>query len=262
VRPGDTLPGGRTVTRTKSDYYELLGLPRTAGEEEIRRAFRARARELHPDVSEEPEAEERFREVTAAYSVLSKPSARFLYDRFGYRGRGHGGFEPGDRRAEARVLAEVEIDEIEAERGTRREVHLAAGEECAVCRGTGAVAGTDVHQCLTCEGSGQIRVSSGSGEGRLLRVVRCHDCDGIGRIFERRCQECQGHGRVTQRRVIKVRIPAGVEDGTRLRVMGEPEEDHLLVRVTPLVDSLVVRLAATVLLACAIALLAYLIWWA
>lgn len=249
------------MTRTKLDYYELLGLPRTAGDEEIRRAFRARARELHPDVSDEPEAEDRFREVTAAYSVLSKPTARFLYDRFGYRGRGHGGFEPGSRKSEARVLAEVEIDQIEAERGTRREVRLAADEECAVCAGSGAVSGTDVRQCATCRGEGKIRVSSGIGEGRLLRVVRCHDCDGLGRIFERRCQECQGNGRVTQRRVIKVRIPAGVEDGTRLRVMGEPEEDHLLVRVKPgPFDSPVVRWTATALLACAVALLAYFIW--
>ena len=251
------------MTRTKSDYYELLGLPRTAGDEEIRRAFRARARELHPDVSHEPEAEERFREVTAAYSVLSKPTARFLYDRFGYRGRGHGGFGPGGRRAEARILAEVEIDQLEAERGTRREVRLAADEECAVCSGSGAVSGTDVRSCVTCAGKGQIQVSSGLGDGRLLRVVQCHDCDGLGRIFERRCQECLGRGRVTQRRVIKVRIPAGVEDGTRLRVMGEPEEDHLLVRVKPgPIDSLLVRVAATALLACAIGLLVYFIWWA
>ena len=249
------------MTRTKSDYYELLGLPRTAGEEEIRRAFRARARELHPDVSDEPKAEERFREVTAAYSVLSKPSARFLYDRFGYRGRGHGGFDPGGRKAEARVLAEVEIDQIEAERGTRREVRLAADEECAVCAGSGAVAGTDVRPCTTCDASGQIRVSSGVGEGRLLRVVQCHNCDGLGRIFERRCTECHGHGRVQERRVLKVRIPAGVEDGTRLRVMGEPEEDHLLVRVKPgPLDSAIVRWTASALLVCAVGLLVYFIW--
>jgi molecular chaperone DnaJ len=251
------------VTRTKSDYYEVLGLARTAGDEQIRRAFRARARELHPDVSVEPEAEERFREVTAAYSVLSKPSARFLYDRFGYRGRGYGGFGPGGRRSEARTVAEVEIDQIEADRGTRREVHLAAEEECEVCRGRGAVAGTEVRRCATCGGNGRLRVSSGLGVGRLVRVVQCHDCDGLGRIFERRCPECLGLGRVTNRRVIKVRIPPGVEDGTRLRVMGEPEEDQLVVRVTPgPLDSRVVRWAATVLLACAVALLVYFIWFA
>lgn len=251
------------MTRVKSDYYEVLGLPRTADDEEIRRAFRTRARELHPDVSDEPEAEERFREVTAAYSVLSKPSARFLYDRFGYRGRGYGGFGPGGREGVARVMAEVEIDQIEADRGTRREVHLAAEEECDVCGGNGAVSGTDVRQCETCGGNGRLRVSSGLGVGRLLRLVPCHDCDGLGRVFERRCPECRGSGRVTHRRVIKVRIPPGVEDGTRLRVMGEPEEDHLLVRVKPgPIDSLAARWIATALLVCAVTLLVYFVWWA
>lgn len=96
-----------------------------------------------------------------------------------------------------------------------------------------------------------------------MRVVQCHDCDGLGQIFERRCPECVGLGRVTTRRVIKVRIPPGVEDGTRLRVMGEPEEDHLVVRVKPgPFDSPVVRWAATVLLACAVALLVYFVWFA
>jgi molecular chaperone DnaJ len=248
------------VTPTKPDYYEVLGLPRTAGEDEIRKAFRARARELHPDVSDEPGAEERFREVTAAYSVLSTPSARFLYDRFGYRGRGYGGFGPGERTS-ARILGEVEIDELEAERGTRREIHLAATEECPVCAGSGAASGRAPRECMTCGGKGRLRVSSGLGVGRLLRLVECHDCDGLGRIHERRCPECRGQGRVSRRRMIKVRIPAGVEDGTRLRVMGEPDEDQLLVRVKPgPLDSALVRWSATALLACALVLLAYLIW--
>ncbi len=247
--------------RAKSDYYEVLGLPRTAGDEEIRRAFRARARELHPDVSDEPGAEERFREVTAAYSVLSKPSARFLYDRFGYRGRGYGGFGPRASRGEARVLAEVEIDQLEADRGTRREVRFATEEECEVCGGRGATPGTVVRQCATCGGNGRLKLSSGHGNGHWLQIERCDDCAGLGRIFERACPECDGRGRLAQRRVLKVRIPAGVEDGTRLRVLGEPEQDHLLVRVTPgPMDSLVVRWAATALLACAVALLAYFVW--
>jgi molecular chaperone DnaJ len=249
------------VTRTKHDYYEVLGLPRTADEEEVRRAFRALARELHPDVSDEPDAEERFREVSAAYSVLSKPSARFLYDRFGYRGRGQGGLGTRAWRS-ARVLAEVEIDAVEANRGTRREVRFAAEEECELCGGTGAVAGTEVHTCETCGGKGRLRVSSGLGVGRWLQIQRCQDCAGLGRVFERACPECRGVGRVTHRRVLKVRIPPGVEDGTRLRVMGEPDQDHLLVRVLPgPIDSPLVRWAATVLLACAVALLVYFLIW-
>lgn len=249
------------VTRTKHDYYEVLGVSRTAGDEEIRKAFRALARELHPDVSEEPDAEDRFREVTAAYGVLSKPSTRFLYDRFGYRGRGEG-FGPRGRRP-SRVVAQVEIDPIEADRGTRREVRFAAEEECDLCLGTGAVPGTATRQCETCGGKGRLKNYSGLGVGRWLQIERCRDCAGLGRIFERSCPECRGIGRVKRRRVLTVRIPPGVEDGTRLRVLGEQEEDHLLVRILPgAIDSPLIRWAATLLLVFAVALFAYLIWWA
>jgi molecular chaperone DnaJ len=249
------------VTRTKHDYYEVLGVSRTAGEEEIRKAFRALARRLHPDVSKEPDAEDRFREVTAAYGVLSKPTARFLYDRFGYRGRGEG-FGPRGRRA-SRVVAEVEIDPIEADRGTRRQVRFATEEECDLCRGNGAVPGTATRHCETCGGKGRLRISAGLGVGRWLQIETCPDCAGLGRIFERTCPECHGAGRVTRRRELTVRIPPGVEDGTRLRVVGEQEEDHLLVRILPgVMDAPLVRWAATLLLVFAVGLLAYLIWWA
>lgn len=246
----------------KTDYYEVLGLARTADEEQIRRAFRALARELHPDVSDDPEAGERFRELTAAYSVLSKPSARFLYDRFGYRGRGSGGLGPRARR-KARVLAEVEIDTLEAELGTKREVRFAADEDCELCGGFGAAPGTRVRTCGTCAGTGRVRLASGLESGRWLQISRCHDCAGLGRLFDHACPECEGVGRVTKRRAVTVRIPAGVEDGARLRVAGESEHEHLLVRVLPgPVDSRVVRWAATVLLACAVALLVYFVVWA
>jgi molecular chaperone DnaJ len=251
------------VTQTRQDYYEVLGVSRTADDEEIRRAFRALAREIHPDVSAEPEAEERFQEVAAAYSVLSKPSARFLYDRFGYRGRGSGGFGPRGWRGQPRILAEVELDALEADRGARREVRFVSDEECEACGGSGGVPGTSAHTCTTCGGKGRLRISSGLGSGRWLQIETCRECEGLGRIFEQRCRECDGMGSITRRRVIKVRIPAGVEDGTRLRVMGEPEDDHLLVRVTPgPIDSRIVRWAATALLVCALALLVYFVWWA
>jgi molecular chaperone DnaJ len=249
------------VTRTKSDYYEVLGLPRTADDEEIRRAFRALARELHPDVSDEPEAEERFRELSAAYSVLSTPSARFLYDRFGYRGRGNGAFGPRGRRGRSRVVAEVQIDYFEVARGTRREVRYLAEEECEACSGQGGVPGTTARPCTTCGGKGRVRVSSGLGVGRWLQIEPCHDCAGLGRIFEQACPECRGVGHVMRPRVVKVRIPAGVEDGTRLRVMGEHENEHLVVRVTPEPNnSRLIRWTATALLAFAVALLLYFIY--
>jgi molecular chaperone DnaJ len=248
------------LTQTKRDYYEILGLRRAAGEEEIRRAFRSRARELHPDVSEDPDAEDLFREVTAAYGVLSKPASRFLYDRFGYRGRGNGGFGSRRQGGGARVLAEVELDAFEADRGTRRDVTFSAEEACQVCAGSGAAPGTDVRECAACGGKGRLRVSSGLGAGRWLRVQTCPDCAGEGRIVEQACPECRGVGRITQRHELTVRIPPGVEDGTRLRVMGESEDDHLLVRVTPGPDDPhVIRWIATALLVCAVVLLAYFI---
>jgi molecular chaperone DnaJ len=246
------------VTRVaKRDYYELLGLTRGADEKQIRRAFHALARELHPDVSDDPDAGERFREVAAAYSVLSKPSARFLYDRFGYRGRGSGGLVPTALR-KPRILAEVEIDTLEAELGTKREVQLAADEDCELCGGTGAARGSRVRRCETCAGTGRVRLASGLDIGRWLQVSRCHECSGLGRIYEHACPECEGVGRVTKRRALTVRIPPGVSDGARLRVAGEPQHDQLLVRVLPgPVDSRIVRWAATVLLVCAVALLVY-----
>jgi molecular chaperone DnaJ len=245
------------VAQSKHDYYEVLGVSRTADDEELRKAFRALARELHPDVSSDPDAEERFREVSAAYGVLSKPSARFLYDRLGYRAR------VSQRAPRARVLAEVEIDPVEADRGTRREVRFAESDQCALCRGTGAVPGTEVRTCPACGGRGRQRVSAATADGQWLQIEDCPDCRGLGRIIAQPCPECGGAGTVTQSRVLKVRIPPGVEDGTRLRVVGEPEEDQLVVRVVPgPLDSPLVRWAATVLLVLGLALLAYFIWWA
>jgi molecular chaperone DnaJ len=245
------------VARTKHDYYEVLGVSRTADEDELRTAYRALARKLHPDVSEAPDAGARFREVTAAYGVLSNPSARFLYDRFGYRSH----VEPSG--AAPRVLAEVKIDAIEADRGTRREVRFAAKDECALCRGSGAVPGSEVRGCSACGGGGRLRVSAALGSGRWLHIEDCPECGGLGRVTPRPCPECGGSGAVTQSRVLKVRIPPGVEDGTRLRVVGEPGEEQLVVRVLPgPFDSRLVRWAATCLLVVGLVLLVYFVWWA
>ena len=242
------------VAGSKHDYYEVLGVSRTADEDELRTAYRALARELHPDVSEAPDAEERFREVTAAYGVLSKSSARFLYDRFGYRAHVEGGAP--------RVVAEVEIDSIEADRGARREVRFAAQDECALCRGSGAVPGSEVRVCSACGGRGRVRVSAGLAAGRWLHIEDCTECGGTGRVIPRPCPECAGSGTVTQSRVLRVRIPPGVEDGTRLRVLGEPADDHLVVRVLPgPLDSALARWSATALLLIGLALLAYFVWW-
>jgi molecular chaperone DnaJ len=248
------------VRRPKRDYYEVLGMPRTADTEAIRRAFRRLARELHPDVSASPGADEQFREISAAYDTLSKPRARFLYDRFGYRGQGEGGFQNGAPPGPARVLAEVELEAFEAARGVRRQVVVADVEVCEACEGSGAAFGSRERTCETCLGKGTVRVSSGLGVGRWLQVEPCGDCGGAGRL-QRLCPKCRGAGEWSRRRAITVRIPAGVEDGTRLRVSGEPESSHLVVRVRPLPgDSLLIRYAAAALCLVAVAFSVFLLF--
>lgn len=253
---------GQSKNLPERDCYEVLGVSRAADGEAIRRAFRRLARELHPDVSAAPEAGERFRELSVAYTVLSNPRARSLYDRFGYRGRGNG-FGSRRRRSAglAPILAEVELDTFDAARGTRREVRYTRREQCVVCEGAGAASGSETSRCETCGGTGRLRVSSGLGIARWLQVETCPDCGGERCAPSRDCPECNGAGSVTEERVVNVRIPPGVEDGTRLRVIGEPQDEHLLVRVRPLPeDSLLVRTLAAVLLVCAVTLLVYFIF--
>ncbi len=244
------------------DCYEVLGLPRAADGEAIRRAFRRLARELHPDVSASPEAGERFRELSVAYTVLSNPRARSLYDRFGYRGRGNGFGSRRRRSADpAPILAEVGLDTFDAARGTRRDVRYVKREQCVACGGEGAASGSETGRCETCGGTGRLRVSSSLGIAHWLQVETCPDCDGERRAPSKDCPECEGVGSVTEERVVNVRIPPGVEDGTRLRVIGEPQDEHLLVRVRPLPeDSRLVRTLAAVLLVCAVTLLVYFIF--
>ena len=250
----------REVRQPKRDYYEVLGVPQTADDEQISRAFRRLARDLHPDVSQSPEAGERFREVSAAYSVLSKPRSRFLYDHFGYRGRG-AGFENGSPAGVSTVLGEVELEHFEAVRGVRREVRIVDADVCTTCDGSGTVPGTEVRTCERCMGKGTLRVSSGLGVGRWLQVEPCPDCDGDGR-FQTPCQVCGGKGEVPTERTIKVRIPPGVEEGTSLRVSGEPANAYLVVRIKPgPKDSRLAQYAAVALLFFAVALLIYFLVW-
>ncbi|MBA2568325.1 MAG: J domain-containing protein [Actinobacteria bacterium] len=240
------------------DYYEVLGVARTADGDAIRQAYRRLARELHPDVSQAPEAEGRFRELTAAYTILSDPGARLLYDQFGYRGRGNG-FSSGRRRAsQTSILAEVNVDVFEAARGARREVRYSSPEQCKACNGEGFAPGSEQAGCQTCGGKGRLTRSASLRAGDWLHVEKCPDCNGAGSSGKPPCPECSGTGSVSREEVVKVRIPAGVEDGTRLRVVGNPEDEHLLVQVQPLPqDSHLVRLLSAALLVCSVALFFY-----
>jgi molecular chaperone DnaJ len=230
------------MAQTERDYYELLGVARDAGETEIKKAFRSLARELHPDVSIAPDAEERFREVVEAYEVLSKSETRDLYDRYGHAGLRSGGFDPGrvdfgslsdlfsaffgddllGRVARgADLAATVEIELVEAARGTTRDVPFEVAVTCSRCGGDGAEPGSNVTTCPTCGGVGQMQQVSRSVFGEFVRTQACPACRGSGRRIETPCTECRGAGRVFERRTVAVDIPAGIHDGQRIRMSGE-----------------------------------------
>jgi molecular chaperone DnaJ len=235
------------MATTDRDYYELLGVGRQATEAEIKRAFRRLARELHPDVSEEPDAQERFREVVEAYEVLSKSETRELYDRYGHAGLRSGGFQAGHvdfgnladlfsaffgddvvfggrggggRARGADLAATVEIELVEAARGVTREVPFQVAVTCARCEGDGAEPGTDISTCPECNGSGRLQQVTRSVFGEFVRTQACPACAGSGRRIEQPCSECRGAGRVVEERTLPVEIPPGIHHGQQIRVTG------------------------------------------
>ncbi|MFI0417305.1 molecular chaperone DnaJ [Spongiactinospora gelatinilytica] len=234
----------------KSDYYGTLGVRRDASAEEIKKAYRRLARELHPDVNPDPATQERFKEVTQAYEVLSDPSKRQMYDLGAdpYAGAGAGagagfgaGFPFSDimdaffgsaggaraPRSRARrgrnATIRVELDLREACFGTTRELMVDTAVVCEVCQGSGASAGTHPDTCDMCQGRGEVSQVTRSFLGQVMTSRPCPQCGGYGSIIRHPCQECSGDGRVRTRRTIKVRIPAGVEDGTHIQLAGEGE---------------------------------------
>jgi molecular chaperone DnaJ len=237
------------VATTRRDYYEILGLTRDADDRAIKSSFRRLARELHPDVSDHPEAHERFREAAEAYEVLSKPETRELYDRYGHDGLRTGGFRPtefdfgnladifsaffgddlfggmGGRSGRAArgadVLAEVEIDLVEAAEGVARKVPFPVVVACATCGGTGAAPGTSPVTCSACDGLGRIQSVSNSLFGQVVRTQACAQCRGTGQTVETPCDDCSGTGRQTTQRELDVEIPRGIHDGQRIRISGE-----------------------------------------
>ena len=234
------------MATTQRDYYEILGISRTAGEGDIKRAFRRLARELHPDVSEAPDAEARFREAVEAYEVLSKTETRELYDRFGHAGLRSGGYRPsqfdfgsltdifsaffGDdlfgagRTRSARgadIAAEVQVDLVEAAEGVSKVVPFPVGVSCGACGGEGVEPGKSARACDSCGGSGQLQHVSRTAFGDFVRTQTCAECRGAGRIIDDPCGECSGEGRVVEERRLDVQVPPGIHDGQRIRLSGE-----------------------------------------
>jgi molecular chaperone DnaJ len=256
------------VATTESDYYELLGVPRTASDADIKSAFRTLARELHPDVSSEPDADARFRDVAEAYEVLSDPERRATYDRYGKAGLRRGGFEPhfadfgsvadifaaffgedllggGARQRPERgadVQAVVEIDLEEAFAGATVTVPLDVALPCKRCGASGAEPETSTRTCPTCSGAGVVRSVSQNIFGQFVQQRACPECDGVGEVLERPCVDCRGDGRVVTRTQLEVDVPRGIHDGQQIRVRGEghagfrsSERGHafVVVRVRP-----------------------------
>jgi molecular chaperone DnaJ len=256
------------TSATQRDYYDVLGIGRESNDDQVRRAFRMRARVLHPDVSQDPEANAKFAELAEAYDILSKSTSRLLYDRFGYRGRGEfAAVEAGTQqlfdflestgRQRRRSVGELRLTQYEAERGTRRVVEHETLATCATCAGSGAAAGSSSHVCTHCGGRGRTRHGSTMAGDRMLQIDTCLKCGGNGRIVSDPCPACDGKGRSTLRAYSEVAVPPGTVDGRRLVVSGDDTPSYVVVRVRALPDTLLIRRRAIagLVLACLLLLI-------
>jgi len=229
------------------DYYEVLGVSRGADEREIKSAFRRLARQYHPDVSSEADAEAKFKEINEAYEVLSDEDKRARYDRFGHAGvngagsgfsGGFGGFEdifdifnsafgeqPRGRRrgpsAGRDRRVDVTIDFVDAVFGVEKEIEFQRLESCDSCGGTGAAEGTRPSTCGACNGSGEVRQVQQTFLGSMVRAQTCPNCGGTGQLIRNPCRNCDGSGRRQKRAVLSVKIPAGVSEGIQIQVRGD-----------------------------------------
>jgi molecular chaperone DnaJ len=243
-----------SASQMPRDYYEVLGVSRDAGETEIKKAFRKLARELHPDVnSHDPDAEDKFKEAAEAYEVLSDADRRATYDRYGHDGLRSGGYAPnfegfgsvsdifeaffgggsggfssvfgggGGRGGPAQggdVAASAEITLQQAANGAAVEIAYDGVAVCEHCRGNGAEPGTPIETCPKCQGAGQLRAVSRTPFGQVVRAAACDRCGGDGKVAKEPCRECAGRGRKVERIKVSVDVPAGIDDGQRIRITG------------------------------------------
>jgi molecular chaperone DnaJ len=234
----------------KRDFYQVLGVNRQASQEEIKKAFRRLARQYHPDVNKNPDAEARFKEINEAYEILSDPEKRSMYDRFGHAGpqagfggygdfSGFGGIEDifesffGGMRTGAATRQgpmrgsdlryDLTVEFEEAVFGCEKEILVPRHETCPHCQGSGAEPGTQPIRCPQCNGTGEIRRQQQTILGSFIQVTTCPRCQGEREIVTTPCTECRGQRLIQVERTIAVRIPAGVDDGTRIRLAGEGE---------------------------------------
>lgn len=234
---------------SKRDYYEVLGLSKSASKDDIRKAYRSLSKKYHPDLNKAQDAEEKFKEVTEAYEVLSDETKKANYDRFGHAdpNQGFGGFgggadnfgfedifstffgggarrrDPNAPRKGNDLQYSMTIEFMEAVFGKETEIEVPKEEACDTCNGSGAKKGTSPVSCTHCGGSGEISVTQDTPLGRMVNRRACHHCQGTGKIIPDKCTTCRGAGKVTKRKKIKVTIPEGVDDGQQLRVSGQGE---------------------------------------
>lgn len=237
----------------KKDYYDILGVDQDASQKEIKRAYRDLSKEYHPDISDKENAEEKFKEITEAYEVLSDEETRAKYDRYGHAGVNQdaggqgraggfgggnfGGFDDifdiffgegggrGRRRNGPRKGADLKyrmsVSFEEAAFGAEKEITIPRTEDCSACDGTGAASKSDLESCAKCNGTGELKFKQNTPFGQMVQTKTCDRCGGSGQFATNPCSECNGEGKVKRNRKVSVNIPAGVKNGSKLRIRGE-----------------------------------------
>ncbi len=240
---------------TQRDYYDILGVPRGAGDDDIKRSFRKLAQQWHPDVNTTAEADDRFKEINEAYQVLSDPQRRQAYDMFGHAGVGNGGGDPfgggqggfqggfqgfgdlfdavfggaaaGGRRPRVATGADLRYDIqltfAESINGAEKEIEFTALTRCETCAGSGAEPSSAPVTCPKCQGSGELRQVRSTMLGQIVNVTICDRCNGTGTIIEKPCPTCHGEARIERKRKLHVTVPPGIDDGHQIRISGEGE---------------------------------------
>ncbi len=241
----------------KRDYYEVLGLSRSASADEIKKAYRKLAKKYHPDLNKEPDAADKFKEVAEAYEVLSDENKKAAYDQYGFAGvNGQGGFDPfsqgftsggfddisdifssffgggmggfsgrsqtrnGPRRGQDHLMS-VDISFLDACFGVKKDVDLTVDETCKACNGSGAASPSDIETCKTCHGTGMVIQTRSTMLGQMQTQSVCPDCRGTGRRIRKVCPQCRGAGYQTKRTTITVEVPAGAQSGNQIRYSGK-----------------------------------------